>query len=170
MENEDFNNVDGNEIGLTPEQIEDLEWQGDFENTEFEKRMDGYLKRKSRQQQKIAAQASNKKMGEIWQETLKEVGISQQEYNELFALDPKSGEELLKQGTKQLARGIAARKGKKPPQRNAPGHPAQQTQHQAQPKSNERVVEAQKTINKRPLSHEEELDILDTVLGSDFNL
>ena len=65
--NDDYNEIDMNDAGLTPEQIEDLEWQGDFENTEFEKRMDGYLKRKARQQQKFAAQASNKKMGEIWQ-------------------------------------------------------------------------------------------------------
>ena len=163
--NDDYNEIDMNDAGLTPEQIEDLEWQGDFENTEFEKRMDGYLKRKARQQQKFAAQASNKKMGEIWQEALQEVGISQQEYNELFALDPKAGEELLREGTKHLARRIAARKGKKPPQTSRHG----QTE-QAQPKANEKLEAAQKIVTKRALSQDEELDILGAVLGDDFRI
>ena len=93
-----------------------------------------------------------------WAEALKAADLSQEEYSNLLAQDPETASQLIKESMRAVAKGIAARKGKKPaPKRNEQGQAPAGQPH-------EKVQAARAVVEKRPLTADEELSILEAVL------
>ncbi len=119
-----------------------------------------------------AAQFQQQFAGQSWQEALKESNLSQEEYSQLCSENPQLAVQLMKDSVKVVTRGIAARKGKPPQQRDPRGQyipqgpqPQQGAQRQvAQGGDIDAQLEAAKTKSRKSgLSYEDELDVIDTL-------
>jgi len=106
-----------------------------------------------------------------WIDALKEAGLDQEAYNRLFSEDPEGTQELIKESMRHVAKGVASRKGKGPqPKTQTPGRLPQRPAQETDERANERLEKARETVNKRPLSHDEELDVLGAILGDNFRI
>jgi hypothetical protein len=120
-----------------------------------------------RQAQQNQAQM-NKFGAEAWQSALQEAGLTQEEYNRLYANDPQGSQELIKQSMKAVAKAVAQRKGQ--PLNQRPAQPQRRAAPQQSPKSREYIEQQKQAVNQgKVLSDDEQLDALDAVLGPDFD-
>ena len=101
----------------------------------------------------------------LMDEALTEAGISQEDYTRLFYENQDEAKDLLSQGMKNMAHGLASKKGKKPhqPRQGQEGKPAQ-------PEDIASKVEVLEKANKKlnsgsNLTLEDELDIVDAIVG-----
>lgn len=121
-------------------------------------------------QQKHTAEAND--FNTMWNETLKEEGIDQQAYAELYNADPQAAKVHLREAMRHVAKNVSRgrdSKGRytKQQTQGTPGRSVQQRREQASPKSLDSFHE---TVKKRPLTHEEEISVIDALFDTDAPL
>ena len=89
--------------------------------------MEAFEKDRARYQQEKNAQKQQAEANQIWQDALKEVGISPEQYNELVQKDPSSVKQLYREQVRDFAHKVARKRDPKTG-RFLPGRPQQQVQ------------------------------------------
>ena len=98
----------------------------------------------------------------IFNDALKEAGISNDQFNELASKNPQETREAFVDGVKNYVKTVSRSRDKsgrftKQQTQGTPGQSVQQQREQASPKSLDSYRE---TVKQRPLAYEEELDII----------
>ena len=107
-----------------------------------------------------ALQKEQNDFNTMWAKSLGEFGIDQQAYSEAYNQNPQAVKSHLKEAMRHVAKNVSRdSKGKftKQQTQGTPGQSVQQQREQASPKSLDSFRE---TVKKRPLTHEEELDVV----------
>ena len=119
-----------------------------------------------KQQKKIAKDQQD--LGNLWNEALSEEGIDAQTYEQLYQADPELAKDLMREGMKHLAKGI--KRG-----RDAKGRFTKQAPAEIIPGGQQRSQEAQQRIDAVKqkaeagnLSEQDELDLIDGMIGDLF--
>lgn len=144
----------------------------EMEYKRFKGDMDEQAKHYRRWQAEEAQKAAMADQQKIFNEALAEAGVDQQTFNELVAIDPQGTRQAFTEGIKEYVGKIVRRRDEKG--RFVPGKPqpqhgrsVQRRREQAKPKSLDGFRE---TTKKRALTEDEEMDVIDALLGTDTPL